>query len=51
MRYCVSLGRRALDPTMEFAGLCNADNDIMLLHLHPLHRVWYVMRVMIVGSC
>jgi transcription elongation factor SPT6 len=36
VRYCVSLGRRALDPTMEFAGLCNADDDVMLLHLHPL---------------
>jgi transcriptional accessory protein Tex/SPT6 len=39
VRYCISLGRRAIDPTMEFAGLFNSDNDILLLHLHPLQSL------------
>jgi transcriptional accessory protein Tex/SPT6 len=39
VRYCISLGRRALDPTMEFAGLFNAENEILLLHLHPLQKL------------
>lgn len=39
VRYCVSLGRMALDPTMEYAGLVNSDNDILKLQLTPLQHL------------
>lgn len=39
VRYCVSIARRAQDPTMEIAGLCNLDDDIKLLRLHPLQKL------------
>lgn len=38
IKYCVSLGRRVLDPTMEFAGLVNTDDEISVLNLHPLQK-------------
>jgi len=36
LRQAVSLGRRLQDPLLEFAQLCNADDDILCLHYHPL---------------
>jgi len=36
LRQAVSLGRRLQDPLVEFAQLCNADEDILCLHYHPL---------------
>jgi len=36
LRQAVSLGRRLQDPLIEFAQLCNADEDILCLHYHPL---------------
>ena len=39
IRYCISLARRAQDPTMEIAGLVNKLNEIKLLRLHPLQNL------------
>ncbi|KAI9353802.1 SH2 domain-containing protein [Obelidium mucronatum] len=38
-RYCVSLGRRVQDTTLEFATLFNADEEIKLLRAHPLQHL------------
>lgn len=38
-RYCVSLGRKLLDPVMEYAGLMNVDEEYKLLALHPLQNM------------
>ncbi|KAI9197363.1 SH2 domain-containing protein [Polychytrium aggregatum] len=35
VRYLVSLGRKVQNPTMEYAGLFNSDDDYKLLRLHP----------------
>ncbi|KAI9338069.1 SH2 domain-containing protein [Zopfochytrium polystomum] len=35
-RYCVSLGRKVQDTTMEYASLFNPDDEIKLLRVHPL---------------
>ncbi|KAI9096504.1 SH2 domain-containing protein [Phlyctochytrium arcticum] len=35
VRYCISLGRRVQDPTTEFAGLMDLNDDILHLRLHP----------------
>ncbi|KAJ3397930.1 Transcription elongation factor spt6 [Lobulomyces angularis] len=37
--YCVSLCRRGLDPTMEFASLMNSNDDYKLLKLHPSQKM------------
>ncbi|KAJ1562734.1 Transcription elongation factor spt6, partial [Cladochytrium tenue] len=34
-RYCVSLGRKVQDTTMEYASLFNTDEEIKLLRIHP----------------
>lgn len=39
MRYCVSLGRKVLDPLAEYASLCNADREIAALKVHPLQTL------------
>lgn len=36
--YCVSLGRFVQDPTCEFAGLVNKDEDIKHVRMHPLQK-------------
>ena len=36
LRYTISLGRRFIDPLLEYACLCNTKNDILSLKLHPL---------------
>lgn len=36
LRQAVSLARRLQDPLVEFAQLCNADEDILCLKYHPL---------------
>ncbi|ORX55479.1 transcription elongation factor Spt6 [Piromyces finnis] len=36
MLYCVSLARTVQDSLMEYAALCNTDNEISLLRLDPL---------------
>jgi transcription elongation factor SPT6 len=38
IRYCVSLGRKVQDPTMEYAGLFNVEEDYKSLRLHPLQN-------------
>ena len=40
--YCVSLGRKVQDPTQEYAGLCNMDQDIRNIRLHPLQNLVYL---------
>ena len=37
--YCVSLGRFVQDPTCEFAGLVNKDEDIKHIPLNPLQKL------------
>ncbi|KAJ3362563.1 Transcription elongation factor spt6, partial [Kappamyces sp. JEL0680] len=37
--YCVSLGRFAQDPTCEYAGLFNKDEDVKHLRLDPLQKL------------
>ena len=37
--YCVSLGRFVQDPTCEFAGLVNKDEDIKHIRLDPLQKL------------
>ncbi|KAL5034776.1 Transcription elongation factor spt6 [Batrachochytrium dendrobatidis] len=39
IRYCVSLGRRVQDPTQEFAGLFNVNEDYKSLRIHPLQNL------------
>ena len=39
LKYCISLGRKVQDPTMEYAGLVNTHDDIKLLRLHPLQSL------------
>jgi transcription elongation factor SPT6 len=34
LRHAISIGRRLLDPLMEFAGLCNEDRELLSLKLH-----------------
>ncbi|KAJ8312685.1 hypothetical protein KUTeg_010058 [Tegillarca granosa] len=36
LRHAVSIARRLQDPLIEFAQLCNPDEDIMCLKYHPL---------------
>jgi len=37
LHYCVSLGRRLLDPLIEFSGLASyTSNELVYLRLHPL---------------
>ena len=36
LRQAVSIARRLQDPLIEFAQLCNTDEDILCLRLHPL---------------
>jgi transcription elongation factor SPT6 len=37
--YCISIGRKILDPIMEYAALFNSDDDLKLLRLHPLQHL------------
>lgn len=36
LRQAVSLGRLLLDPLIEYAHLCNTDDDILCVSYHPL---------------
>lgn len=36
LRQAVSLARRLQDPLLEFSQLCNADDEVLNLRLHPL---------------
>lgn len=36
LRQAISLGRRLLDPLLEFAQLCNPDDEILCLKFNPL---------------
>ncbi|XP_014787232.1 transcription elongation factor SPT6 [Octopus bimaculoides] len=36
LRHAISIARRLQDPLVEFASLCNADEDILCLKYHPL---------------
>lgn len=36
LRQAVSLGRLLLDPLVEYAHLCNTDDDILCVSYHPL---------------
>ncbi|ORY42146.1 hypothetical protein BCR33DRAFT_698681 [Rhizoclosmatium globosum] len=38
-KYCVSLARRIQDTTYEFSTLCNADDEIRLIRVHPLQNL------------
>ncbi|KAI8609210.1 SH2 domain-containing protein [Chytriomyces sp. MP71] len=38
-RYCVSLARRVQDTTLEFATLCNSEEEIKLVRVHPLQNL------------
>ncbi|KAJ1534980.1 Transcription elongation factor spt6, partial [Nowakowskiella sp. JEL0078] len=39
LRYCVGLGRKVLEPTMEYAGMFNKDDEFKTLRLHPLQHL------------
>lgn len=39
LRHAVSIARRIQDPLMEFAQLCNQDEDILCLKYHPMQDV------------
>ena len=39
IRYCVSIGRYVQNPTMEYAGLVNIDEDIKAVRLDPLQHL------------
>ena len=39
LRQAVSLARRLQDPLVEFAQLCNSENDILALHYHPMQVI------------
>ncbi|EJW70781.1 hypothetical protein WUBG_18315, partial [Wuchereria bancrofti] len=36
LRQAISLGRLLLDPLIEYAHLCNTDDDILCVSYHPL---------------
>ena len=39
LRLAVSIARRLQDPLIEFAQMCNADEDILCLKTHPIQEV------------
>lgn len=41
LRHAVSVARRLQDPLIEFASLCNPDEDILCLKYHPLQVSTY----------
>ena len=36
LRHAISIARRLQDPLLEFAQLCNSNEDILCLRYHPL---------------
>ncbi|XP_065663621.1 transcription elongation factor SPT6 isoform X2 [Hydra vulgaris] len=39
LRHAISLGRRIQNPLVEFAGLCNFEEELTCLRLHPMQDV------------
>jgi transcription elongation factor SPT6 len=39
IRYLISLGRYVQEPTLEYAGLCNGDDDIRNVRMDPLQHL------------
>lgn len=43
LRHAVSVARRLQDPLIEFASLCNPDEDILCLKYHPLQVIFFII--------
>ena len=46
LRQAISVARRLQDPLLEFSRLCNQDDDLLCLKLHPQqvrdsYQTWY----------
>ena len=47
LRHAISIGRRIQNPLVEFAGLCNFEEELVCLRLHPMQVLYakYLIKI------